>query len=453
MTPSNANQQPLQLSAVPPFALAVSVASLAIPVAVVLWFPVWTSNGLGMLIWLTALIPAFLLALYRGFRGVAVSLAGGMPVIVATQVSVVAFSSTKPDWWLLGGIVAVYLAVSLGIGGLSETLLRERQIAQAMALVDSLTGLPNRRHLEIALAGEFASAERGHAMALVMFDLDNFKAVNDKHGHSAGDRTLQAFAKILRGNTRAENLSARFGGEEFVTVLRDVTQEQAEIFAARVLDETRAWPLPWGSQTVSAGVAGYQAGMGSYELLLGAADVALYRAKEAGRDCVCVAETMDRSAVTATLLADGAAPQMPLRVVPNSSALIWVVDDSEHMRNVLKGMLARGGYAQWITSDPTEAVRRFATASPGERPDVILADVIMPEMSGPRMIAEMMKLSRDVRVIYMSAFVQSVMSWNGTPGAHVAFLEKPIPMEALFVALEQMLGADGEIAGSTTPAP
>ncbi|MDP1892014.1 MAG: diguanylate cyclase [Gemmatimonadaceae bacterium] len=448
MTRSNSNQPPLQLSAVPPFALAASIVSLAVPVAVVLWFPDWTSNGLGMLIWLTALIPAFLLALYRGFRGVAVALAGGMAVIVATQLSVVAFSSTEPDWWLLGGIVAVYLAVSLGIGGLSEALLHERQIAQAMALVDSLTGLPNRRHLEIALAGEFASAERGHAMALVMFDLDHFKVVNDRHGHSAGDRTLQAFAKILKSNTRAENLSARFGGEEFVTVLRDTTREEAEIFAARVLDETRAWPLPWGSQTVSAGVADYQAGMGSYELLLGAADLALYRAKEAGRDCVCVAETMDRSALTSTLLADGLAPSLPLRAMPKPTALIWVVDDSAHMRSVLKGMLARFGYEHWITSDPTEAVRRFATASPGTRPDVILADVIMPEMSGPRMIAEIMKLSRDVRVIYMSAFVQSEMSWNGTPGAHVAFLEKPITMEALSGALQQMLSAEGELAGS-----
>src|ERR1035437_8848523 len=89
---------------VPRRALAVSVGALVIPVAVVFWFPDWTSTGLGMLIWLTALIPAFLLAYYRGFAGVAVALAGGMAVITATQVSVVAFQIAEPNWPLLIGI-------------------------------------------------------------------------------------------------------------------------------------------------------------------------------------------------------------------------------------------------------------------------------------------------------------------------------------------------------------
>ena len=78
---------------------------------------------------------------------------------------------------------------------------------------------------------------------------------------------------------------------------------------------------------------------------------------------------------------------------------------------------------------------------------MILADVIMPEMSGPRMIGEILKLSRDVRVIYMSAFVQSEISWNGTPDADVTFLEKPITMEALFAALRRTPSPPGATAG------
>ena len=448
MTPTILPDAPPDLQRVPPFALALSIVAFAIPVAVAIWLPDWASNGLGMLVWLTALVPAFLLAFYRGFRGVAIALAGGMAVIVATQLGGVVFASTEPQWTLLLGIVGVYLVVSLGIGGLSEALLRERRIAQAMALIDFLTGLPNRRHLEIVLSSEFAAAERGHQMAVVMFDLDEFKLVNDRRGHSAGDQTLQAFAKILLKNTRAENLSARFGGEEFVTVLRDTSREEAEHFAARVLDETRAWPLPWGKQTVSAGVASYEAGMGSYELLLGAADLALYQAKEAGRDCVCVAEPAKRGTTSSAGLAqDATRPPRFSGAVTKPTALVWAVDDSAHMRSVLKGMLARGGYAHWITASPREAVRRFASASPAERPDVILADVIMPEMSGPRMIGEILKLSRDVRVIYMSAFVQSEISWNGTPDADVTFLEKPITMEALFAALRRTPSPPGATAG------
>jgi hypothetical protein len=104
-----------QKQPVPPRALAISIAALAIPVATVYELPDWTSSGLGMLIWLTALIPAFLLSYYRGMQGVAVALAGGMAVITATQISVVAFQIAEPNWTLLGAIVSVYLAVSVGV--------------------------------------------------------------------------------------------------------------------------------------------------------------------------------------------------------------------------------------------------------------------------------------------------------------------------------------------------
>jgi PleD family two-component response regulator len=263
--------------------------------------------------------------------------------------------------------------------------------------------------------------------------------VNDQRGHRAGDSTLQVFAKILARNTRAENLSARYGGEEFVTVLRDASPEDASTFASRVLDETRAWPLPWGHQTVSAGVASYETGMGSYELLLGAADLALYQAKEAGRDCVCLAPAAARTVATALSL-DDAAPPAPVRVPTMPGLLVWAVDDSAFMCSTLKGMLARGGYPHWITASPREAVTRFANTPPAERPDVILADVIMPELSGPRMIGEILRISSTVRVIYMSAYVQSEISWNGTPEAEVGFLEKPFTMEALFAALAAVRG-------------
>jgi diguanylate cyclase (GGDEF)-like protein len=284
-----------QKQPVPPRALAISIAALAIPVATVYWLPDWTSSGLGMLIWLTALIPAFLLSYYRGLQGVAVALAGGMAVITATQISVVAFQIAEPNWTLLVVIVSVYLAVSVGIATLAEMLRRERHAAEEMARIDRLTGLPNRRHVEDSLEREFAAAERGRDLTVVMFDLDHFKHVNDRQGHAAGDMTLKAFAKILRTNTRKENLSARFGGEEFVSVLRDTDADSAVLFAQRVLDQMRAWPLPRGAQTVSAGIAHYQKGMGSYELLLGEADRALYQAKDgAGTWCASPHGTSNR---------------------------------------------------------------------------------------------------------------------------------------------------------------
>jgi diguanylate cyclase (GGDEF)-like protein len=275
--------------AVPMFALAISLAALAVPVAVALSFPGWSSHGPGMLIWFSALIPAFLLAYYRGVRGVAVALVVGMVVIAATQLIVVALGITEPDWSFLTGIALVLLMVAVGIGVFAELLIRENRNAFAMALMDPQTKMPNRRHLEILLEREFAAAVRGHKLSVVVFGLDDFESVYDRHGHAAGDRTLEAFAKVLQIDTRLENLSARFGGEEFVCSLRDTDAEHAARFAARVLAQMRQLELPWGRQTASAGVAEYEPGMGSYELLIGAADRALSQAREEGRDRVSIA--------------------------------------------------------------------------------------------------------------------------------------------------------------------
>lgn len=426
---------------VPARALAISIAALAIPVGAVYWLPDWTSSGLGMLIWLTALIPAFLLSYYRGLQGVAVALAGGMAVITATQVSVVAFEIAEPNWTLLGVIVAVYLAVSVGIATLAEVLRQERHAAEEMALIDRLTGLPNRRHVEDALEREFAAAERGRELTVVIFDLDQFKQVNDRRGHAAGDMTLKAFAKILRMNTRRENLSARFGGEEFVSVLRDADADSAVLFAQRVLDDMRAWPLPWGAQTVSAGIARYQKGMGSYELLLGEADRALYQAKDGGRDMVCIAPLYEQPATGTPQRVSAAESEPPREAAPATpaSGRIYIVDDDASVRSVLKRILAKAGHQLWDTGDALEAIRHFEDASPAERPDVILTDVIMPAMTGMRMVDQIVKISPDVKIIYMSGYVQSEIEWEGSPGSVVAFLEKPIEMDELLAAVERVI--------------
>jgi diguanylate cyclase (GGDEF)-like protein len=433
---------------VPTRALVVSIGALVIPVVVVFWFPDWTSTGLGMLIWLTALIPAFLLAYYRGFAGVAVALAGGMAVITATQVSVVAFQIAEPDWPLLIGIVSVYLGVSLGIAGLSEVLRRERRAAEDLALVDTLTGLPNRRHLEASLEREFAAAERGRTVSVIVFDLDHFKRVNDRHGHAAGDLALQAFAKILESNTRKENLAARSGGEEFVVVLREEDAESAVIFAQRVLDRMREWPLPWGHETVSAGIAEYQKGMGSYELLLAAADHALYLAKEQGRDVVCTAPRYGAEGYTTPLVAapvlmgETDAPPVSSQFVTK----VYVVDDNAGVRSVIKRLLAVENCDLWDTGDPVDALRRLRESAPDERPELIIADVIMPSMSGFRMIDEMLRIDPGIRVIYMSGFVQSRISLPGTPGAVVAFLEKPFTREVLLSTFREVMASPGSRA-------
>jgi diguanylate cyclase (GGDEF)-like protein len=433
---------PLRSPAVPPRALALSVAALVVPVATVAIFPDWTSSGGGMLIWLTALIPAFLLSYYRGLQGVAIALAGGMAVITATQISIVTFDIAQPNWRLLAAIVVAYLAVSVGIAALSELLRRERAAAELLALVDRLTGLPNRRHVEDVLEREFAAAERGRGLAVVLFDLDHFKRVNDRHGHAAGDKTLQEFAAVLEANTRRENLSGRFGGEEFIAVLRDVDVDAALVFAQRVVDALRERPLPWGSQTVSAGVAHYQRGMGSYEVLVGEADRALYQAKNGGRDRVCVAVPLASAPIApAAPPASSAAPPSP-PPPPGASptrARVWIIDDDPTIRQLVKRILVDQRLDLWDTGDAAEAIARYAATPVEERPAVIVTDVIMPVMTGMRMIDQIALIEPRLRVIYMSGYVQSMITWQGPPATIVDFLEKPIGADVLVAAVQRML--------------
>lgn len=149
---------------------------------------------------------------------------------------------------------------------------------RALSLTDPLTGLANRRHLEMFLEKEFAAAQRGRALAVVLFDLDRFKEYNDAVGHQAGDEILRAFARVLTSQTRAMNLGARYGGDEFLAILADTPLDGALIHAGRVADAVVSDPALHGIG-VSAGVASYTRGMSCPEDLIRAADLDLYRRK------------------------------------------------------------------------------------------------------------------------------------------------------------------------------
>lgn len=166
----------------------------------------------------------------------------------------------------------------------------EGEGADQRALTDHLTGMPNRRLATEFLEREWAAAQRGRPVTVVLFDLDNLKRVNDERGHATGDEVLIAFAKLLRARTRASNLSARVGGEEWLSLLSDTTLDGGVAFAESLRREWDRTDLGWGRMTVSAGVATADAAMHSQDGLVAAADRALYRAKAEGRNRVCRAQ-------------------------------------------------------------------------------------------------------------------------------------------------------------------
>ena len=157
------------------------------------------------------------------------------------------------------------------------------QQVHSLSHTDPMTKLANRRQLERDLTREFAAARRGRQLVAVMFDLNGFKAYNDRYGHLAGDEALCVFANVLAQETRAMNLAARYGGDEFIVLLADSDIIGARIFVERMRAEfaRAAATLSRGLLSVSAGIAEYNSEMKSPDELLAAADRDLYDAKSA----------------------------------------------------------------------------------------------------------------------------------------------------------------------------
>ncbi|EGP06667.1 sensory box/GGDEF domain-containing protein [Bradyrhizobiaceae bacterium SG-6C] len=195
--------------------------------------------------------------------------------------------TSRPANWAeeINSIVAV--AGLSGMGALSLTL-NQMRIAnghKSDAMKDALTGLLNRRALldnpqEIAPAGT----------AVVMMDLDYFKAINDRFGHDSGDRILMAFADVIHANIRANDLAARMGGEEFCIIMPDSTPKSSAAVADRIRSQIEATSVQTASgpirATVSAGIAVRSTEPETMQSLLNRADAALYEAKASGRNRV-----------------------------------------------------------------------------------------------------------------------------------------------------------------------
>ena len=170
--------------------------------------------------------------------------------------------------------------------------LRNLAIAETRAATDALTGLANRRAFEDTMRRMLAQADRTVSpLAALAIDLDHFKRVNDVYGHEQGDNVLAAVGDTLGSTVRASDFVARYGGEEFIVLAPDTDASSAMVLAEKLRRAIATIGLPSGGGTItgSIGVAAFPEHGTDAEILLRAADRALYAAKEHGRNRIEVA--------------------------------------------------------------------------------------------------------------------------------------------------------------------
>lgn len=199
----------------------------------------------------------------------------------------------------LGVSVVIPIIVAAPVSGLVVHLLREveraRQLAQDLAWRDELTGLHNRRRFAELAQRELTLASRhGLPLAAVLLDLDDFKRVNDVHGHAVGDRLLAEVARVATQALRSTDLVARWGGEEFALILPGADACEAQRVLQRLSQAVRQLRVPLGAQaelrcTASMGLAVLGSGDHDFQRLIDRADQAMYRAKSGGKDRVVLA--------------------------------------------------------------------------------------------------------------------------------------------------------------------
>lgn len=271
----------------PTRALGLALACLATAVAATLLWPE-TARRFSGFVWVLGVIPVFLLAHYRGWKGAAGASALVMALMVGTVLYRTVFSGRPVDWWLFGTATALVVPATLGAGALSESMHREKLLALVLAYRDPLTGLANRRLLREHAARMMAEVDRGGGrLGVVSLDVARLQLVNENLGFEAGDEALRAVADRMAGSLRASDVVARVGGDEFVAVLADEDGPEGIVEAARRLEKRFSLPFRLADRTVHLeprfGVAWYPDHGEGFDALLASAEEARPAAEAADR--------------------------------------------------------------------------------------------------------------------------------------------------------------------------
>jgi len=280
-----------------------SVVSLLLALRIGLELPLRSGRRLpGLKILCFSYLVTAGLQVLRGFEALNLP---GQTLLTMQQGDVIGVYSVL--FRILQSALELYAVFAMNSAMLEDDLHAATAQIEHMAHTDALTGVANRRGMELLGAEVLRrSFALGMPAAVLMLDLDHFKQVNDSLGHAAGDQLLRSFAALCAGALRREDVFARYGGEEFVVVAPQTSVPEAALLAQRMrlaVEGARFEILGGSSMTVSIGVA--CAREGCLEMLLRSADAALYEAKQTGRNKVVVAEMEARDGVRELDAAEG----------------------------------------------------------------------------------------------------------------------------------------------------
>lgn len=428
-------------------ALVISLSALAVPVAGAFWVPE-ALEDYEALLWILAVVPAFLLAYYKAWRGAASALAGAMAAISVTYAITQATGREMPE--LMLPIVAILIALSLAIGALADRIYRKAGGLPSSGFTDPVTGLPNRAHAELHLEIEFNAARLGKSLSVVVLALDHFKEFTARHGAIAGDDVLRTLGDVMRKMNRRTNLAARFDEDEFLCILSNSDDDGAVAFVDRFQQTLQSYVGQRVFPTVSAGVASVSPSMKQGGDLLSAAQAALRQARKDGPGRVRVhgrslAVPRTETAPVAPRASSPAAPDarsiMPQGRGRGRKALI--VAEQPPVRALLARYLADHGFHVTQASNVVDGVQSLSNEY-----DLLFTDISLQDGIGVELVRAAKLRWASIQVIGLVLQPQGELSIDVLNAGVDRYLVTPLDLQKVREHITDLLARRDRVAAS-----